>query len=1144
MKNKELFTLNPEDNNLVNDGVVEINTAKDDKGLTIIRHELKTFVCEGEYQKGLNRILSTYLNYIDQPRQPAVWVSGFFGSGKSHLVKMLGYLWEDFTFPNGDTAKKIKALPQDVNDLFFELEKKQHLNGKLSISGTLKDFPSTDIRYSFLQLFLNKLGLPQQYHHFKFVYWAKQEGIYEQLKNIIEAQGKDFKKEYENLFVSSTLANAILDLKPGFAENEAKVKENFKANFKRIDSINREDFIKTIKDEILPLFFGEQIPLTIIVLDEVQQFIGTDGDKSIDVQNLAQDLCTNFDSKFLLIGTGQNALSETSLLQRLQDRFTVKVSLSDTDVETVTRKTVLEKKPSAINKIESKLIASLGEISRNLSGTDFSYVTGDKDTLVADYPILPSTRKFWKKILQVIDTAGTSGQLRSQLRIVDESLKKVADNDLGFIVPGDLIFEQKQSQLLQNALLLNETNNLIVSRKSKGGDSALEGRILSIVFLIDQLPKDTSGKRLKSDENTIAELLLDNLNETSDKFRAKIKELISKLADEKLLMPVGEEYKLQTKVGQEWEQEYTSQAQKIGGSGDDLIQGLRKEKIIGFFKEKTKTINVLQGVSNQNREFDLWDKITIPSTEHKLNLWVRDGWYESESSVIDEIRAAGSNAPLAYVFVKKFRDPELRAEIIKFLAAGYTIDAMGLPSSPEAEQARKSMDTRKGLAKIAVEDIIERICKDSTVILAGGNILQKGNIRENIEEALSGIADRQFPEFKSKADSKYWSQALTKAIATNPDALNVLPYDGEVVAHPVSAEILRFIGNTAKQGKEIRNHFMKSPFGWSQDAIDTILIALKNTQHISCTEPSLLVAKINNATFKKEVHILSARDKIAIKSLFQKAGISSPSNQDLFPFSNTYLEKLKDLASNVSGDAPKPEPINISFVKDIENKQGNERLIEILEQQSTLQRCFDDWSAKSKLVDKRMPLWHLLSELSSHAPDHADFETLKQEIQAIKDNRLLLQEPDLIQPKLDDLGEKLKSRLNQLIEQYIKLYEEKMDVLQKDEYFSKITPEQKHRIMAKHQLLVKPEVKSLDAAGLLIHLHKASLYTWDTKIAALPSQFQAAREDAIALLAPQATTFSLPKATISNQQDLDNYISDLKVELEDLLKNSSSIILK
>lgn len=337
---------------------------------------------------------------------------------------------------------------------------------------------------------------------------------------------------------------------------------------------------------------------------------------------------------------------------------------------------------------------------------------------------------------------------------------------------------------------------------------------------------------------------------------------------------------------------------------------------------------------------------------------------------------------------------------------------------------------------------------------------------------------------------------------------------------------------------------MKSPYGWSQDAIDTILIMLKNTQHISCDESSLIVAKINNATFKKEVHILSAKDKIAIKSLFQKAGISCPSNQDLFPFSNTYLEQLKELALNVSGDAPKPEPINISFIKDIENKQGNERLLEILEQQSTLQSSFDDWTAKAKLVDKRMPLWHLLSELASHAPDHADFEQIKEEIQAIMDNRFLLQEPDLIQPKLDEITEKLKTRLNQLKARYIKLYDDKMDVLQKDEYFSKLSPDQKHRILANNQLLVKPEIKPLDAAGLLNHLQKASLYTWETKIAALPGQYQAAREEAIALLAPQATNYSLPKTTISNQQDIENYIAELKSELEELLKTSSSIILK
>lgn len=1146
MKNKELFTLNPDDNNLVNDGVVEINTAKDDKGYKIIRHELKTFVCEGEYQRGLFRILDTYLKHLDQPKQPAVWVSGFFGSGKSHLVKMLGYLWEDLKFPNGDTAKSLKPLPADVNDLFIELERKQKINGCLSVSGTLKDFPSADIRYSFLQLFLNELGLPQQYHHFKFVFWAKQEGIYDSLKSLVEAQGKDFKKEYENLFVSSAIAKALLELKPEFAENEAKVKENFKANFKRIESINREQLIDTIKTEILPLRFGNKIPLTVVVLDEVQQFIGSDGDKSIDLQNLAQDICSNFDGKFLLIGTGQSALSETSLLQRLQDRFTVKVSLSDTDVETVTRKTVLEKKPSAISLIDKKLDAALGEISRNLSGTDFGYVTNDKATLVADYPIMPSTRKFWKKILQIIDTAGTSGQLRSQLRIVDESLKKVADKELGFIVPADLIFEQKQSQLLQNALLLNETNNLIESRKSKGGDDALEGRILSVVFLIDQLPKDTTGSRLRSDENTIAELLFDNLNESSDKFRNKIKELIKKLLADKVLMPVGDEFKLQTKVGQEWEQEYTIQAQKIIGSGEDQIERLRKDRISSFFNEKTKTLNILQGVSKLKRDFDIWDKDTKPNTDNKLNVWVRDGWNENESTVLNEIRAEGADAPLAYAFVKKFRDPELRSEVIKYIAAGLTVDLKkGSATSPEGAQAKKSMETRQGLAWIAIGELIDKICMEAVVYLAGGNKVEVGSIRDNIDDALNSIADRQFTEFKSKGDFKDWDKALNKALGNDPDALKKIGWDKEPKDHPVAIEILRFIGNNKKQGKEIRSHFMKANYGFSQDAIDTIIVMLKNTEHISTPEPNINQAKIGNAEFKKEVHTLAVSDKLKLRKLYQDAGINCKPSEE-FLHSNSFLNKLKELANAISGDAPRPEPFNIQFIKDIENLDGNERLVRILEEQDDLKLKITDWSKKYDLVSNREPNWLLLAELAGHASSlkDADIEQLKAEIEAIRENRLLLQDPDLIQPKLLAITDKLKDGLNKLKERFLSLYEVKMNELQGNEYFSKLTPEQKHVILFNHQLLVKPEISSLDARGLSLQLQKASLYNWDTKIAALPVQFNAALEEAILLLAPKAQTFTLPRITISSQAEIDSFVTDIKSQLEALLKTGSAIILK
>ena len=1146
MKNKELFTLNPEQVNLKNEGVAKIRAINEKEDLSIVEYELKTFVCEGEYHEGLRKMLQTYLTYLQDGKTdlPAFWVSGFYGSGKSHLVKMASYLWNDFEFPNGKTARSIKPLPQDIQDLFVEIDRKQKIQGKLSIAGTLRDFPSKDIRYSFLQIFLNSLGLPQQYHHFKFVHWLKKENIYDSVLAILETGGKNLKTEIERIFVSTSLAKAVLEMKPEMADSEAKLLELFRAQFARVETIGREDFVKTIREEILPLSFGDKIPCTIIILDEVQQFIGQDSNLAFDVQLLAEDLCSRFDGKFLLAGTGQNALTDTPILQKLMARFRVPIQLTNTDIQTVIRKTILDKKPTAIAPLNTKLDASSGEISRNLEGTVFGYLTEDKNTLVADYPLLPSTRKFWYKVLQVVDVAGTSGQLRNQLRLIDDSLKTIAEKEVGSVVPADFIFTQTRADLIQAGLLLNDTSNLIQGKKAKGGDVEIEGRILSAVFLLDQITSNISDTGIKSNDNTIADLLIDNLNLNSDAFRTKVKGLIKKLVDEKVLMPINDEYKLQTKIGAEWEQEFTKQYIKLNNSGDDQIQSLRREKMVTHFKDKTRGISVTQGTSRMVRDFELWDKDTIPNTEHKLNLWIRDGWFENETTVENEIRAAGNNAPLAYAFVKKFRDPEIRTEIIKFLAAGLAINAMGLPSTPEGEQAKKSMETRQSQAKTAVQDLIEKICDETIVFLAGGNKVQSGTFKDNIQEALNSIADRQFPEFKSKADFLNWGQALTRALAGNPDALNAINYTGDIDKHPVASEILRFMGNSSKTGKDIRNQFMKAPYGWPQDAVDAMLIMLKNMQHISTNETDLKVAKINQASFKKEIHILGAKEKIAIRKLFQDAGITCPPNHEIFPYSNEYLDKLKTLAAQVSGDAPRPEPINIDFVKEIENKEGNERLLDILQQKDDLQAKFTDWSAKAKLVGAREPLWNLLVELNNHAPDEPEMEQLKIETAAIKDNRLLLQEPDLIQPILTAITDKLLAILNKRKEQYNTLYDLRMADLQANEYFKKLTPEQKHGILAKHQLLVKPEIKALDAHALLNQLQKASLYTWDTKIAALPGQFQSALEDAILLSAPQAKTYSLPRKTISNQAEIDSYVAELKTELETLLKESSSIILK
>ena len=97
MKNRQLFRRDPVESKLLNDGVAAVREAATDKEIETLRYELEHFVCEGQYQDGLVRILESYLGNINSTTQQAAWVSGFYGSGKSHLVRVLEYLWRRST---------------------------------------------------------------------------------------------------------------------------------------------------------------------------------------------------------------------------------------------------------------------------------------------------------------------------------------------------------------------------------------------------------------------------------------------------------------------------------------------------------------------------------------------------------------------------------------------------------------------------------------------------------------------------------------------------------------------------------------------------------------------------------------------------------------------------------------------------------------------------------------------------------------------------------------------------------------------------------------------------------------------------------------------------------------------------------------
>ena len=119
--NRELFHRDPTATKIPNDGVAKVVRPETDQQWEVLRWELRSFVCDGQYALGLERILDSFLENLTQAEQPAVWVSGFYGSGKSHLVRVLEHLWRDVELPGGDRARDLVSLPDEISDHLVEL---------------------------------------------------------------------------------------------------------------------------------------------------------------------------------------------------------------------------------------------------------------------------------------------------------------------------------------------------------------------------------------------------------------------------------------------------------------------------------------------------------------------------------------------------------------------------------------------------------------------------------------------------------------------------------------------------------------------------------------------------------------------------------------------------------------------------------------------------------------------------------------------------------------------------------------------------------------------------------------------------------------------------------------------------------------
>ena len=1152
MKNREVFVRDPSTATLPNDGVVAVSEGQSEKEIEALRYEIEHFVCEGQYSTGLMRILDSYLGHVTSASQPAAWVSGFYGSGKSHLLKILRHLWVNTTFESdGARARDLAHLPNDIEAGLVELDTfGKRCGGLQAVSGTLPSGGGISPRLAVLRMLFRSKGLPEALPQAQFCLWLQASGLFDRVKESVDAavapKGKDFFAELHNMYVSPVLAKALLEADPSFASDIKQVRSLLRVQFPSQDDLPTSDFIHIVRET---LEVDSLLPATLIALDEIQLYIGDSGRRSTDVQEMAEALSKQLDSRVLLIGAGQTALAaNVPLLERLRDRFTVSVELSDTDVETVTRKVVLAKKADKRSPIEAVLDQNRGEIDRQLMGTRIATRSEDRDTIVDDYPLLPVRRRFWEHAIRAVDVPGTSSQLRTQLRMVHDAVRETANATLGTVVAADFLFAQQRPALLQSGALLKEIDETIQALDDETPDGVLAKRLCELIFLIRKLPREEGiDIGVRSTPEMLADLLVRSLATDGVTLRRDVPRVLEDLVEEgKLIMVEDGEYSLQTRQSSEWNREYRNQQTRLNGNLPSLASK-RAALISARCNEVLQGIRLTHGQSKEPRKLIIHFGSEPPTTDGtEIPVWIRDGWGESESTVVADAREAGNESPTIFVYIPKANAEDLQKAIVSCAAAEATIHMKGTPTTREGQEAHDAMSTTMSRAEQTRDQIVRDVVKAAKVFQGGGNEQMELALTAKVESAANASMVRLFPEFND-ADDSHWKAVIDRARKGDEGALTAVDWTGAAEQHPVTAAILREIG-AGKQGKDIRSTFSATPYGWPRDAIDGALIVLHATGHLRARYKGSAVErgqldqnKIPMTDFRTESITLNAKQKMSLRKLFQDAGIDCKSNEEAVK-TGEYLAHLLELASQSGGEPPLPEAPDTQELEDLRNVAGNEQLAAILAQADDLRKKEQVWEGQAKLAAERLPMWSELQRLLKHGKGLAGIEELEKQTNAIRSERRLLDASNPIPDIRRSAASALRAAVTAVRDEYELTYREHMASLTASDTYKRLDPDQWTQILVDEGIDKLPIVSVDSEIDLVRLLEQTALPVWKTKIDALPQQFARATTTAARQIEPQVQTVRMEKATLRTEADADAWWAGTRKTIMDKLEKGPVIL--
>ena len=695
-----------------------------------IGQELDEYVVTDELLKHFKNFFEAYNSGINgNTEKMGVWISGFFGSGKSHFLKIISYLLENKEV-NGkpavdyfndklkdesllDSIKKAGSVPTDV--ILFNIDSKtENSNGS-------KD----RILDVFEKVFNEKMGLSITPFVAEIERHIINQGKYEEFKKVFEQKSNSKWEEMRDgiQFVEDEFASAYAEVLGKTEEEARNIIERTEKNY----TLSVERFAERIREYIKSKGNNHHV---IFLVDEIGQYIGDDKGLMLNLQTIVEDLGLECGGKAWVMVTSQEAIDDVIKVKgndfsKIQGRFDTKLSLSSSDIDEVIKKRILDKKEEV--KESLKLVYNKEEsIIRNLltfKNATYQKVYEDGDDFAQTYPFIPYQFKLLQDVFTDIRKHGYAGKHlssgeRSLIGAFQETAKRFGNSEIGTIIPFYAFYDTIE-QFLEHQV------KIVINSAMENKDlKEIDVDVLKMLFMLKNI------KEIPANIDNLSTLYVSNIKDDKITIKKDISDSLRRLESQTLIQRNNDEYKFLT----DEEQEINREIKQIVIDQNRITDYL-KRIVFDYTLTDSK-------FTYKNRNFPLTkyiDNIKY-SQEYEIGIKVVTTAPEADDTEFI-MQSARENK---YVFIKLEISTLIYDEIINYL---------------QVEEYRRS---KSGIFQTQqVEDIIR--AKQREVEKAEERI--KENIKEQLNEAEIIIAgDRQ--DIKSK-DARTRSLAALEILVNN-----------------------------------------------------------------------------------------------------------------------------------------------------------------------------------------------------------------------------------------------------------------------------------------------------------------------------------------------------------------------------------------